>query len=86
MPDKQHYRTTLTTAAASRRKGSNVKTANVATLGSLPRKQGQGSFLFLKYLPHVTIAVVLLALLLAASRSAPGEQPVQPVTHMGQHQ
>ena len=86
MPDKQQYRTTLTTVAASRRRGSTVKTANVATLGSLPRKHTQGSFLFLKYLPHATVVVVLLALLLAASRSTPSEQPAQPVTHMGQHQ
>ena len=64
-----------------------MKTASIATLGSLPRKNTQGQSLFLKYLPHITIAVVLLALLLAASRSAPEErQPVQPVTHMGQHQ
>jgi hypothetical protein len=70
-----------------RRKGSNVKTASIATLGSLPRKNTRGPSPLLKYLPHATIVVVLLALLLAASRSAPGErQPAQPETHMGQHQ
>ncbi len=63
-----------------------MKTAHIATMGSLPRKNTQGSFLLLKYLPHITIVAVLVAILLVASRSAPGEQPVQPVTHMGQHQ
>lgn len=63
-----------------------MKTAHIATMGSLPRKSTQGSSLFLKYLPHITIVAVLVAILLVASRSAPGEQPVQPVTHMGQHQ
>lgn len=62
-----------------------MKTADIATLGALPRKSAQSPSLVLKYLPHVTIAVVLLALMLAASRSAPGEQPAHPETHMGQH-
>lgn len=63
-----------------------MKTANIATLGTLHRKSAQNSFLFLKYLPHLTIAVVLLALLLVASRNAPaGQRAAHPENHMGQH-
>jgi hypothetical protein len=65
---------------------STVKTATIAIVGSLPRKSTQGSFLFLKYLPHITIVAMLVAVLLVASRNAPaGQQAAHPETHMGQH-
>jgi len=62
-----------------------MKTANIATMGTLYRKSTLNTFLFLKYLPHITIAVLLLALLLVASRNAPAPQAAHPEIHMGQH-
>jgi hypothetical protein len=62
-----------------------MKTANIATMGTLYRKPTQNTFLFLKYLPHITIVAVLVAILLVASRNAPAPQAPHPETHMGQH-
>jgi len=63
-----------------------MKTANIATMGTLHRKSTQNSFLFLKHLPHITIVAVLVAILLVASRNAPaGQRATHPETHMGQH-
>jgi hypothetical protein len=40
----------------------------------------------LRYLPHVVVTAILIALLLLASYGAPtGRQPAQPETHLGQH-
>jgi hypothetical protein len=40
----------------------------------------------LNYLPHVLVAVMLVALLVTASLTGPAPQASQPVSHLGMHQ
>ena len=79
MNSKIHPRKTRRTP----QKGETMKTATMTAPGYLSASRNRGSAL--RYLPHMLIAALLFALLLAASQSDSIPVSNPSLTHLGQH-